>query len=133
MTTITFDTLAYVKTLRDAGVEEKQAEAQASALATVLKGHNESVATKSDIHDLKRDIEVLRLETKKDSAETKAELVNRLIAGAPTPYLIQRSQFAGESIPPNHFSTWITDSALCPNSLSVLSLRDRTKSSKVLN
>ncbi|CAK0747096.1 hypothetical protein CCP3SC15_1490003 [Gammaproteobacteria bacterium] len=29
MTTITFDTLAYVKTLRDAGVSELQAEAQA--------------------------------------------------------------------------------------------------------
>ena len=37
MTTITFDTLAYVKTLREAGVEEKQAEAQATALAAVLK------------------------------------------------------------------------------------------------
>ena len=33
MTTITFDTLAYVKTLREAGIEEKQAEAQATALA----------------------------------------------------------------------------------------------------
>lgn len=79
MTTITFDTLAYVKTLRDAGVEEKQAEAQATALATVLKGHDESAATKSDIHDLKRDIEVLRLETKKDSAETKAELIRWVV------------------------------------------------------
>lgn len=28
MTTITFDTLAYVKTLREAGIEEKQAEAR---------------------------------------------------------------------------------------------------------
>jgi hypothetical protein len=37
VTAMTFDTLAYVKTLRDAGIEEKQAEAQAAALATVLK------------------------------------------------------------------------------------------------
>lgn len=29
MTTITFDTLAYVKKLREAGIEEKQAEAPA--------------------------------------------------------------------------------------------------------
>ena len=75
MTTVTFDTLAYVKTLRDAGIEEKQAEAQ----ATVLKGHDESVATKSDVHDLKRDIEVLRLEVKKDLAENKAELIRWVV------------------------------------------------------
>ncbi len=37
ITTAPFDTLAYVKTLRGAGFTEPQAEAQASALATVLK------------------------------------------------------------------------------------------------
>ena len=79
MTTVTFDTLAYVKTLRDAGIEEKQAEAQATALANVLKGHDESVATKSDIHDLKRDMELMRLEAKKDLAETKAELIRWVV------------------------------------------------------
>ena len=36
MTTITFDTLAYVKTPREAGVEENQAEAQATALLGIL-------------------------------------------------------------------------------------------------
>ena len=79
MTTITFDTLAYVKTLREAGIEEKQAEAQATALATVLNGHDESVATKSDVHDLKRDMELLRLEVKKDLAESKAELIRWVV------------------------------------------------------
>ncbi|CDH45318.1 MAG: DUF1640 domain-containing protein [Candidatus Competibacteraceae bacterium] len=79
MTALTFDTLAYVKTLRDAGVEEKQAEAQASALATVLKGSGEGVATKADIHDLKRDIELLKAESKKDLSETKAELIRWVV------------------------------------------------------
>ncbi len=79
MTTITFDTLAYVKTLREAGIEEKQAEAQATALATVLKGHDESGATKSDVHDLKRDMELLRLEVKKDLAESKAKLIRWVV------------------------------------------------------
>jgi hypothetical protein len=37
MSTITFDTLAYVKALRDAGVDERQAEAQAMALKDALK------------------------------------------------------------------------------------------------
>ncbi|MBE2295666.1 MAG: DUF1640 domain-containing protein [Phycisphaerales bacterium] len=49
MTALTFDTLAYVKTLRDAGVEEKQAEAQANALAAVLKGSATDLATRQDI------------------------------------------------------------------------------------
>lgn len=49
MTALTFDTLAYVKTLRDAGIEEKQAEAQAAALATVLKTSASDLATKQDI------------------------------------------------------------------------------------
>ena len=47
MTTITFDTLAYVKTLREAGVEEKQAEAQATALAAVLKAGVTDLATQA--------------------------------------------------------------------------------------
>jgi hypothetical protein len=52
MTAITFDTLAYVKTLRDAGLEEKQAEAQATALANVLKSGAADVATRQDIERL---------------------------------------------------------------------------------
>ena len=53
MTTITFDTLAYVKKLREAGVDEKQAEAQAAALATVLKETAGDPATKQDIDRLR--------------------------------------------------------------------------------
>ena len=49
MTAITFDTLAYVKTLRDAGIEERQAEAQAAALANVLKSGAAELATRQDI------------------------------------------------------------------------------------
>lgn len=79
MTAMTFDTLAYVKTLRDAGVEEKQAEAQATALAAVLKSGAGDLATKQDM-------ELLRLELKKDLAEThraiadtKAELIRWVV------------------------------------------------------
>ena len=72
MTTITFDTLAYVKTLRDAGVEEKQAEAQATALATVLKSGAGDLATKQDI-------ELMRAEQKRDAAELKAELIRWVV------------------------------------------------------
>jgi len=37
MSTTTFDTLAYAKRLRDAGVPEPQAEAQSAALADALR------------------------------------------------------------------------------------------------
>ena len=53
MTTITFDTLAYVKKLREAGIDEKQAEAQAVALAAVLKETSGELATKQDIDRLR--------------------------------------------------------------------------------
>lgn len=72
VSTITFDTLAYVKTLREAGVEEKQAEAQATALAAVLKSGVTDLATKQDM-------ELLRAELKKDLAETKAELIRWVV------------------------------------------------------
>ena len=72
MTTITFDTLAYVKTLREAGVEEKQAEAQATALAAVLKSGITDLSTKQDM-------ELLHAELKKDLAETKAELIRWVV------------------------------------------------------
>ena len=69
MTTIAFDTLAYVKTLRDAGVEEKQAEAQASALAVALKSGAGDLATGRDLTELrtliKQDID--RVESKLES------------------------------------------------------------------
>ena len=72
MTTITFDTLAYVKKLREAGIDEKQAEAQAVALASVLKSGVTDLATKQDM-------ELLRAELKKDLAEIKAELIRWVV------------------------------------------------------
>lgn len=52
MTTLTFDTLAYSKKLKDAGFSEQQAEAQALALAAVLKETSGELATKQDIERL---------------------------------------------------------------------------------
>ena len=64
---IAFDTLEYAKTLKEAGFTERQAEAQAHALAGVV---DKNLATKSDIEMLrlatKSDIETLRLATKND-------------------------------------------------------------------
>ena len=57
MTTIAFDTLAYSKKLKDAGFSEQQAEAQALALAAVLKETSGEIATKQDIDRLNDKVE----------------------------------------------------------------------------
>jgi hypothetical protein len=52
MSVTTFDTLKYSKRLRDAGVPEPQAEAQAEALAAAFDGNREELATKADLREL---------------------------------------------------------------------------------
>jgi hypothetical protein len=60
MITTTFDTLAYAKRLRDAGVPEPQAEAQAAALAEALRQNAGDLVTKQDLAvalaDMKADL-----------------------------------------------------------------------------
>jgi hypothetical protein len=62
---IIFDTLAYVKKLKSAGVPEKQAEIQAETFAEILE---ERVATKQDLKELE-------LALKHDLANIKAEII----------------------------------------------------------
>jgi hypothetical protein len=49
MTLTTFDTLKYANTLKAAGVPEKQAEAEASALADALAVNLKDLVTKDDL------------------------------------------------------------------------------------
>jgi len=63
MTAITFDTLAYAKRLRDAGISEPQAEAQASALADALKQSAGELATQAGLAELKQDLRVFEERT----------------------------------------------------------------------
>lgn len=79
MTAITFDTLAYVKTLRDAGVEERQAEAQAAALATVLKTGIGDLATKDDLARLDSKLES-RLNLLEERSEGRFKLLQWMLA-----------------------------------------------------
>ena len=55
MSVLAFDTLAYVKRLRDAGVEPAHAEAQAEALSIAIK---DNVATSAELVDLKSGVDV---------------------------------------------------------------------------
>ena len=52
-TAIAFDTYAYVRRLRDAGVDEAQAAIQADTLVSLVE---DRLATKQDVADLKRDL-----------------------------------------------------------------------------
>ncbi|MFA5016669.1 MAG: DUF1640 domain-containing protein [Methylobacter sp.] len=79
MTTLAFDTYAYIRKLKESGITEEQARAQVEALSLALEQfqselHLSESATKQDIRESE-----LTLELK--IAETKAELV-RWIVGA---------------------------------------------------
>lgn len=58
MTAITFDTLEFSKTLQNAGMEQRQAEALAQAQRRAFEQMvtTKELATKSDLLDLKHDI-----------------------------------------------------------------------------
>jgi len=79
MTAIAFDTLKFVQTLRESGVDNNQAEAIAAA---VREAHNSAeLATKRGIELVKRGIEMAKLALEKKIAETKADLI-RWVVGA---------------------------------------------------
>ena len=59
MSTITFDTLKFADTLKQAGVPDKQAEAEARAVAAAIG--EVDVATRRDIYDLRRDLQAMEL------------------------------------------------------------------------
>ena len=58
MTAITFDTLEFSKTLQNAGMEQRQADALAQAQRRAFEQMvtTKELATKSDLLDLKHDI-----------------------------------------------------------------------------
>jgi len=79
MTTLAFDTYAYIRKLKDSGVTEEQACAQVEALSLAFEQfhselHVSESATKQDVRESE-----LKLELK--IAETKADLI-RWIVGA---------------------------------------------------
>ena len=59
MSTITFDTLKFADTLKQAGVPDKQAEPEVRAVAAAIG--EVDVATRRDIDDLRRDLQAMEL------------------------------------------------------------------------
>jgi len=72
MSTITFDTHQFIRTLKDSGIPENQAEAITTAFKTAQA---ESRPATEDM------LEITKLELKRDIADSKAELT-RWIIGA---------------------------------------------------
>ena len=71
MATITFDTLKFANTLKDAGVPPAQAEAEAVALSDVLEVNLKELVTKDD---LKHEVELLR----RDMRDMEQRLIIKL-------------------------------------------------------
>ena len=70
MSSIAFDTHAFVKRLTQSGMDEQQAEALAECQTQLI---NDSLATKLDIEEVKKEIETLRLETKESIEALRLE------------------------------------------------------------
>ena len=61
MASVTFDTLKFVEKLKDAGVLEAQAKAEAEALVTAFsQAMDTQLATKTDINRLERELLVVK-------------------------------------------------------------------------
>ena len=52
MTTITFDTLKFVETLKASGFDESQAKGMTTAIQEVQKSNLDTLATKADLKEL---------------------------------------------------------------------------------
>lgn len=83
MTAVTFDTLKYANTLKEAGIPSAHAEAETKALSEVLEVNLNGLATKEDITLIRKDMDAMeqRLSARFDAkiAESKAELVRWVV------------------------------------------------------
>ena len=86
MNAATFDTYAAAKRLRDAGFDERQAEAAVSMVRDAAGADREQLATKADLYALKADLGALKadlyaLESRVDArlAALEARLTWRLV------------------------------------------------------
>ena len=72
MPSVTFDTLKFVKTLKEAGISEPQAEAFSTA---VRESHETAdVATKGDIADLRHEIKELETGLRHEIGDLRREM-----------------------------------------------------------
>ena len=80
MSTITFDTMAFVETLTSAGVPEAQAKAEAKAINSAFKQivDSKDLATKQDIATIQHNIAILESNLCKDMAVQEERMTANL-------------------------------------------------------
>ncbi len=79
MSQVAFDTLKFTETLKQAGVPDQQAKAEAVAIQGALgEALNTQVATKEDMHNLKQEIIKLdaKLDARVDSVDARIDNVD---------------------------------------------------------
>ena len=76
----TFDTYTAAKRLRDAGFDERQAEAAVSMVRDAAGADREQLATKADLAEVRADLAALETRLRADLA-TKADLAELRAAG----------------------------------------------------
>ncbi len=87
MTAITFDTLAFAKKLKEAGVPAKQAEIHVEITAEMMKEISDTqIATKHDLQILKtslhRDMSDLKSDLKQDIANLTIKMAYMILGSA---------------------------------------------------
>ncbi len=78
-TQILFDKLAYVDRLKAAGIDDSQARAHAEGLEQALR---DEVATKADVHDLKRDLIEFKSDLKTEIERAKNAVLVAIISAS---------------------------------------------------
>ncbi len=68
---LTFDRLAYIDRLKEAGFDDKQARAHASALDSALR---ETVATKADVGEVRHEVAEVRREVEEAKTELRRDI-----------------------------------------------------------
>ncbi len=77
-----FDTLAISRSIRDAGVDERAAEAITHAIAAAISREREDLASKTDVLSIRSEMALIeqRLGKQISESQTKTgEMVNRLL------------------------------------------------------
>ena len=73
------DTLAYARRLRDAGIPEPQADAQAVALAEALRQNAGEIVTRGDLKELELKLEARFADVRRDMEAMKSDLLKWVI------------------------------------------------------
>ena len=82
MTTVTFDTHAYVRKLKSVGFTEEQAAVQAEVLFSVFEKNLSDLATRRDLKELELATKLEIEKVRKELAESKTDIIKWVLGVA---------------------------------------------------